>query len=796
MPVATNRAWAKSLGRLPWWRKPKANGNGSSRAFAKKDDLVEGPDGIMGVWRTIRGRKVFIEEGQSLEDALGSAGRQQGQGGASLEERARRDHYRSSLDQLRAGNWRGREEAVSWAETLRLPRREVMRDLIAAGASYEDALGATKPLRGPVLQRPREQSILPSSAIKRTARGNGHTTSFAKPIEPLKEGETLTINPETGERGVWRNIGGRSVFIAVREGESVPEAVRRSVGEAGGGTGRKRKAESPTRTALRERANALWREEYQTNPSRTAADLREAVATRIVGELASAPQERPAASGLTKLPMDFAQDLGDTWWKHDPIGEDSITLYHVTMKEFADAIEREGFQPGKVVGPFQGFEPRVQGTYGWSSRARAIFEVQRIHENAGTDLNELAVIAVRVPKSAWGKMRADEDNTQTGDWQRSYREGSSVYEGTVPSEWVGGIYTHKGSREMALVKTPHGHDVPLTRAPSRAEQKVDFATIVSEGDRLTSQAVARVKAALTNARDKLLALVRRKHEAVELSTKFVLDLELRGLGQLVPTLREALGAFFRLGQRTADSEVRRGRAGVRLFAKPVEALKEGETLTINPETGERGVWRNIGGRSVFIAVREGESVPEAVKRVAGGRGQPAAIRRRAGTGAVGNVPTILGAIQALPEFPREGTPEYTQAIAEVNARAKTIWPKFRGSSQRFEAGIDNPVALDAARDHADAMGKWTARSRREIAVMIDNRTGKVVGSISKGAQWAAPIDAQLVAATADGDYTHIHTHPTANAPSNGDWNQALMELGATVCTPRKPACPACPLRAW
>ena len=31
----------------------------------------------------------------------------------------------------------------------------------------------------------------------------------------------------------------------------------------------------------------------------------------------------------------------------------------------------------------------------------------------------------------------------------------------------------------------------------------------------------------------------------------------------------------------------------------------------------------------------------------------------------------------------------------------------------------------------------------------------------------------------------------AGAP--GDWNEALMELGATVCTPRNPACPSCPI---
>ena len=35
---------------------------------------------------------------------------------------------------------------------------------------------------------------------------------------------------------------------------------------------------------------------------------------------------------------------------------------------------------------------------------------------------------------------------------------------------------------------------------------------------------------------------------------------------------------------------------------------------------------------------------------------------------------------------------------------------------------------------------------------------------------------------------------SSSTAAPGDWNQALMELGATVCTPRKPACPACPVR--
>lgn len=35
-----------------------------------------------------------------------------------------------------------------------------------------------------------------------------------------------------------------------------------------------------------------------------------------------------------------------------------------------------------------------------------------------------------------------------------------------------------------------------------------------------------------------------------------------------------------------------------------------------------------------------------------------------------------------------------------------------------------------------------------------------------------------------------------SANSTGDWNQALMELGETVCTPQAPRCGACPISRW
>lgn len=51
-----------------------------------------------------------------------------------------------------------------------------------------------------------------------------------------------------------------------------------------------------------------------------------------------------------------------------------------------------------------------------------------------------------------------------------------------------------------------------------------------------------------------------------------------------------------------------------------------------------------------------------------------------------------------------------------------------------------------------------------------------------------------------GNGTHAHLWDAANALISrnrpGDFNQAMMELGATVCLPRAPRCEACPLAAW
>ena len=55
-----------------------------------------------------------------------------------------------------------------------------------------------------------------------------------------------------------------------------------------------------------------------------------------------------------------------------------------------------------------------------------------------------------------------------------------------------------------------------------------------------------------------------------------------------------------------------------------------------------------------------------------------------------------------------------------------------------------------------------------------------------------PADAKVLWAMAEALMPAAPRGRSGIAP--GDWNQALMELGATICTPRSPACERCPVR--
>jgi A/G-specific adenine glycosylase len=100
-----------------------------------------------------------------------------------------------------------------------------------------------------------------------------------------------------------------------------------------------------------------------------------------------------------------------------------------------------------------------------------------------------------------------------------------------------------------------------------------------------------------------------------------------------------------------------------------------------------------------------------------------------------------------------------------------------------------PRTLEAALA-VPGVGLYTASAVLSIAYgvalpVVDGNVRRVLARLFalRGPKWRK--DAPF--------YNRAQEMLDADAP--GDWNQAVMELGATVCTPRNPACPACPLRA-
>jgi A/G-specific adenine glycosylase len=157
-------------------------------------------------------------------------------------------------------------------------------------------------------------------------------------------------------------------------------------------------------------------------------------------------------------------------------------------------------------------------------------------------------------------------------------------------------------------------------------------------------------------------------------------------------------------------------------------------------------------------------------------------------------PTVDALARAQPETVLRswaGLGYYSRA-RNLHRAAKEIVARHGGE---FPRRIDEALALPG-------IGHYTAAAVLSIAygephAVVDGnvarvlaRLGAIRGDLRRPKRWRA------LAAAANG-LLPAEDAAAAGAPAvSGDWNQAMMELGATLCTPRAPRCPACPVAHW
>jgi A/G-specific adenine glycosylase len=125
----------------------------------------------------------------------------------------------------------------------------------------------------------------------------------------------------------------------------------------------------------------------------------------------------------------------------------------------------------------------------------------------------------------------------------------------------------------------------------------------------------------------------------------------------------------------------------------------------------------------------------------------------------------------------EGLGYYSRA-RNLHAAARTVRERFGG---RIPADTDGLRELPG-------VGEYTAGAVASIAFGVATPAvdGNVRRVLSRLYDLESPTQAELRRLAAA-------LVPVARP---GDFNQALMELGATLCTPTAPDCEACPLAAW
>jgi A/G-specific adenine glycosylase len=142
-------------------------------------------------------------------------------------------------------------------------------------------------------------------------------------------------------------------------------------------------------------------------------------------------------------------------------------------------------------------------------------------------------------------------------------------------------------------------------------------------------------------------------------------------------------------------------------------------------------------------------------------------------------------LQALAEEPEEEVLAAWSGLGYYH-RARNLHRGAQAVAERH--GGQFPRSLEAALA-VPGVGLYTASAVLSIAhglplPVVDGNVRRVLARLLalRGPQFRK-----------DGPY-YNRAEELLDPDRPGDWNQALMELGATVCLPRKPACPACPLR--
>jgi A/G-specific adenine glycosylase len=122
------------------------------------------------------------------------------------------------------------------------------------------------------------------------------------------------------------------------------------------------------------------------------------------------------------------------------------------------------------------------------------------------------------------------------------------------------------------------------------------------------------------------------------------------------------------------------------------------------------------------------------------------------------------------------------------SRARNLQRAAREVVERFGGAL--PADAEAL-ESLPGIGRYTAGAIASIA--FDRPAPLVDGNVARVLARLLGIRDDVASAAGKARLWEAAEALVAAAPAPGDWNQALMELGATVCLPRAPRCARCPV---